>query len=83
MAKQYREHPEWFDLLEVDAYIDLCVDFAERLNPGFIIERFVSQSPKQLLIAPDWGLKNFEFTAKVLKRFSERKTYQGKLYKKQ
>lgn len=83
MAKQYREHPEWFDLFEVDAYIDLCVDFAERLNPGFIIERFVSQSPKQLLIAPDWGLKNFEFTAKVLKRFSERKTYQGKLYKKQ
>lgn len=80
MAKQYREHPEWFDLFEVDEYIDLCVDFAERLNPDFIIERFISQSPKQLLIAPDWGLKNFEFTAKILKRFSERNTYQGRLF---
>lgn len=81
MARQYREHPEWFNLFEVEDYIDLCIDFTERLNPDFIIERFVSQSPKSLLIAPDWGLKNFEFTAKVLKRFNERKAYQGRLYK--
>ena len=26
------------------------------------IRRFVSQSPKELLIAPKWGLKNYEFT---------------------
>lgn len=82
MARQYREHPEWFNLFEVDDYIDLCIDFAEKLNPDFIIERFISQSPKQLLIAPDWGLKNFEFTAKVLKKFEERKTWQGRLYRK-
>lgn len=81
MAKQYKEHPEWFDLFEVDDYINLCLDFAERLNSDIIIERFVSQSPKSLLIAPDWGLKNFEFTAKVLKRFAERSTWQGKYYK--
>lgn len=80
MAKQYQEHPEWFNLFEVSEYIDLCIDFAERLNPHIIIERFVSQSPKSLLIAPDWGLKNFEFTAKILKRFSERNTWQGRLY---
>jgi len=80
MAKQYREHPEWFKLFDVDEYIDLCIDFAERLKPEIIIERFVSQSPKSLLIAPDWGLKNFEFTAKVLKRFSTRNTWQGKEY---
>jgi len=81
MAKQYMEHPEWFDLFKVDDYIDLCIDFAERLNPNIIIERFISQSPKQLLIAPDWGLKNFEFTAKILKRFEERDTYQGRLFR--
>lgn len=80
MARQYREHPEWFNLFEVDEYIDLCIDFAERLNPEFYIERFVSQSPKELLIAPDWGLKNFEFTNKVLKRFTQRDTRQGRLF---
>ena len=80
MARQYREHPEWFDLFEIDDYIDLCVDFAERLNPDFIIERFVSQSPTSLLIAPNWGTKNNEFTAKVIRRFAERNTWQGRLY---
>lgn len=80
MARQYREHPEWFNLFEIDEYVDLCIDFAERLNPEFYIERFVSQSPKELLIAPDWGLKNFEFTNKVLKRFIQRETCQGHLF---
>lgn len=80
MADQFRVHPEWFRLYEVDEYIDLCIDFVEVLNPGFYIERFVSQSPKELLIAPDWGLKNYEFTAKILKRFKIRNTFQGRLF---
>ncbi|MEN9917746.1 MAG: hypothetical protein RL662_182 [Bacteroidota bacterium] len=80
MAKQHREQPDLFNLFEVNDYIDLCIDFSERLNPSFIIERFVSQSPESLLIAPKWGLKNFEFTAKILKRFTERKAWQGRLF---
>lgn len=78
MAKQYKEHPEWFNLFDVNEYIDCVVDFCERLNPSFILERFVSQSPKELLIAPEWGLKNFEFVDKVRKKFRERNTWQGK-----
>lgn len=81
MAREHRENPDSFNLFTAEEYIDLCIDFAERLNPNFIIERFISQSPKSLLIAPDWGLKNFEFTAKIQKRFAERQTYQGRLYK--
>ena len=80
MAEQFEETPEKFHLYSVNEYIDLCIDFIERLNPAFVLERFVSQSPKELLIAPDWGLKNFEFTAKVNKRFAERNTWQGRLF---
>lgn len=79
MAKEYRLLPESFYLFGPEEYIDLCVDFAERLNPAFHIERFASQSPKELLIAPDWGLKNNELTEKVNKRFRERETWQGRL----
>lgn len=82
MAKEYAEHPEWFHLYSVDEYIDLVIDFIERLRPDIVVERFVSQSPKELLIAPDWGLKNFEFTAKVNRRIAERDTWQGRLYSK-
>ena len=81
MAKQFIEHPELFSLFNVDDYIELCVDFVERLKPTFVVERFVSQSPKSLLIAPDWGMKNFEFTNKVTECFEKRKTWQGRLYK--
>ena len=79
MAKEYAEHPNLFHLYTVDEYIELVIDFIERLNPSIVVERFVSQSPKELLIAPDWGLKNFEFTAKVNKRIAERNTWQGRL----
>ena len=80
MAKEFEESPADFHLYSVDEYIDLVIDFVERLNPDIVVERFISQSPKELLIAPDWGLKNYEFTAKVLKRFAERNTWQGRRY---
>ena len=79
MSEQFAEHPEWFQLYSAEEYIDLAIDFLELLNPEIAVERFVSQSPKNLLIAPEWGLKNFEFTAKIEKRLVERDTWQGKL----
>ena len=81
MEEQYQQHPEWFQLYTADEYIELIVDFLEVLNPEIIIERFISQSPKALLTAPIWGLKNFEFVAKVEKRLRQRETWQGKCYK--
>jgi hypothetical protein len=76
MAKEFRLLPEF----ELDEYVDLCVDFAERLNPEIYIERFTSQSPKKLLIAPAWDQKNHVMTEKIKKRFYERETWQGRLY---
>ena len=73
LAQQVKEHPGIFHHYTVDEYIDLCIDFMERLNPNFFIDRFVSQSPADLLIAPAWGLKNYEFTAKLMKRLQEMK----------
>lgn len=80
MAKEYRLLPESFHLFELDEYVDLCVDFSERLNPSFYIERFASQSPPSLLIAPDWRVKNYELTDKVMKRFLKRETWQGRKF---
>jgi hypothetical protein len=80
MAQQFTEHPERFHIYTAEEYIDLCVDFLERLNPKIAIERFVSQSPKELLLAPDWGLKNFEFIDKIEKKLEERDTWQGRYF---
>ncbi len=80
MAEQYVQFPEWFHLYNVNEYIDLAIDFLERFNPNIAVERFVSQSPEKYLIAPIWGLKNFEFVDKIEKRMEERDTRQGRFY---
>jgi radical SAM protein (TIGR01212 family) len=77
MEQEFIAHPERFTLYTPFEYADLTVDFLERLNPQIAVERFISQSPKELLIAPDWGLKNFEFTALVYKQFKQHHTRQG------
>ncbi len=81
LARQYNENPERFHLYTAEEYIELVVDYLELLNPAIIVERFISQAPPDLLIAPKWGLKNFEFVAKVEKRLAERNTWQGRLFK--
>lgn len=80
MAYEFEHAPEEFHLFTADEYIDLAIDYVEHLRPDIVLERFVSQSPKELLLAPDWGLKNHEFTTKVQKRMKKRNSYQGKCY---
>jgi radical SAM protein (TIGR01212 family) len=80
MEKEFITHPERFNLYTPLEYANLVVDFLERLNPQIAVERFISQSPKELLIAPDWGIKNFEFMVFVNKQFEIRRTRQGILY---
>jgi uncharacterized protein len=80
MAVQYEQQPDSFRLFSVGEYVDLVVDYLERLNPAIVVERFVSQSPDGLLIAPRWGLKNFEFVTKVDKRLEEKETWQGRIF---
>lgn len=80
MSVEYKQSPEDFNLFDADEYIELIIDYLELLNPSIIVERFVSQSPRDLLIAPKWGLKNFEFVDKLNKRLEERDTWQGRLY---
>lgn len=78
MAREYEERPEDFHLYTVDEYIDLAIDYIERLPGTMVIERFISQSPRSLLIAPDWGMKNYQFVDRLRRRMQERDTWQGK-----
>jgi radical SAM protein (TIGR01212 family) len=78
MAHEYSKFPERFHPFSVDEYTDLVVNYLENLNPAIIVERFVSSAPDNMVIAPRWGLKNYEFVAKVEKRLQEQDTWQGK-----
>ena len=67
MAGEYLRSPSDFHLFTEEEYIELCVDFVHRLRSDIVLERFVSQAPQELLLAPRWGWKNYEFTAKIRK----------------
>jgi radical SAM protein (TIGR01212 family) len=77
----YEREPDHFNLYTAEDFTELVVDFLELMNPRIVMERFISQAPHDLLIAPRWGLKNFEFVGKVEKRLKERDSWQGRLYK--
>jgi radical SAM protein (TIGR01212 family) len=79
-GEKYLENPEQFRIFETEEYIDLIIPFLERLTPRIVVERLVSQAPSKLLLAPRWGLKNFQFVEIVRKRMIERNTWQGCLY---
>lgn len=57
-------------LWSAEQYIDLCCNIVKRISNKIAIERFVSQSPDELLISPRWGLKNYQFTNLLLKKLS-------------
>ncbi|HBL77324.1 MAG: TIGR01212 family radical SAM protein [Bacteroidetes bacterium GWF2_42_66] len=81
LYKDYRQNSDGFHIFSVGEYTDLVIDYLEVLNPAIVVERFVSEAPAEMVIAPKWGLKNFEFVAKVEKRLAERDTWQGRLFR--
>lgn len=78
LARLYEEKP--FHLYSVDEYIHLVAGYIQRLRPTMVLERFVSQSPKNLLLAPKWGLKNYEFTNLLNNYLLRNNITQGELY---
>ena len=59
LAREYAEQP--WAVPTAEEYIDLVLNYISRLPYGLVMERFVSQSPPEMVIAPLWGLKNHEF----------------------
>ena len=80
MHQEYLRNQNEFHMFTIEEYLKLCVKYLELLNPKIIVERFISEAPDDLLVAPRWGLKNFEFTAKLEKLLEERDTWQGRLF---
>ena len=80
LAEEFAANP--FHIYTVDEYIKLIAEYIQRLRPDLILERFVSQSPKELLIAPHWGLKNYEFTNLLVNYLKQHEIHQGQFFLK-
>lgn len=76
-ARQYAANPRQFSPYSLTEYVHLVADFIERLHPSIAVERFVSQSPASLLVAPRWGVKPDEVVRLVCEELAQRSTCQG------
>lgn len=69
LAKEYEAHP--FHVFSAEEYVNLVIRYVSQLRNDLVLERFVSQSPPNMVIAPKWGLKNHEFIDLLNKRIRE------------
>ena len=77
LAKIYQETP--FHVYSIEEYIELVSNYIQLLRKEIVLERFVSQSPADLLVAPRWGIKNYEFTNLLVNHLRKHHIHQGQL----
>ena len=78
LEREYSEHP--FHLYTPEEYIGLLTEYIRRLRPNIVLDRFTSQSPADMLVAPRWGLKNHEFANRLANHMRAVGAHQGQLY---
>lgn len=61
LYRQWIENPDWVKPYELEDYLYLCRQIIEIVPEHIVIERYLSQSPPELVAAPKWGLKNYQF----------------------
>ena len=72
---------EPFKVLTLNEYKDIVCDQLERLDPSIIIHRLTGDSPKELLIEPQWSLKKFIVMNEIDKEMRLRGSKQGCKFK--
>ena len=75
MAREYEQSP--FRLFTAEEYIDAVISYISHIRRDVVLERFVSSSPKDLLLAPNWNIKNYEFVEMLKKKMRESGASQG------
>ena len=78
LEKIYEQKP--FYIYTPEEYIKLIARYIQHLRKDLVLERFVSQSPEELLVTPHWGLKNYEFTNLLVNYLRQHHIRQGQLF---
>ncbi|MDE7438656.1 MAG: TIGR01212 family radical SAM protein [Muribaculaceae bacterium] len=55
----------------IETYIDLCIKIIKLVPQHIAIERFLASSPQGRVVAPKWGMKNYEFVNLLRSRLAD------------
>lgn len=64
-------------IFEFPEYVNLVVEYLERLDPEMVIQRLTADGPSELLIAPKWANEKKRTIDKIEKELLKRNTRQG------
>jgi len=78
LGREYERRP--FALMGYQEYLDLVVDFLERLDPRLRIERLFGLAPEDLLLGPRWDRTKAAIQYDIEQALVNRNTHQGRLY---
>jgi len=67
-------------MLEMQEYVELAVDFIERLPPETLIQRLTGDGPRSILLAPMWSMNKWEVLNAIDDELERRGTVQGVKY---
>ncbi len=71
LAQMYREDPSQIRLFTAQEYAETVARFIKTARKEIFYDRFVSETPPSMLIAPAWGLKPQAFNQKLNQLFTE------------
>lgn len=78
LARQYARGE--VSVMERDEYVEVLIDFLERLPPEMVVQRLMGDAPVKHMIAPQWTMDKQGFLRHVNRRLEERNTWQGRLF---
>jgi radical SAM protein (TIGR01212 family) len=70
-------------MLSMEEYVRLVVDFIELLPPETIIQRLTGDGPRDMLLAPAWSLNKWEVLNAIDAELENRDSWQGKCYREE
>jgi radical SAM protein (TIGR01212 family) len=71
---------EKIEMLEMDEYVELVVDFIEMLPPETLIHRLTGDGPRDILLAPLWSMNKWEVLNAIDDELERRGSKQGDKY---
>ena len=81
MEHEYLNKSHDFTRFSLDEYMDFVIKFTEKLSPAIMIDRFLSEVPPRFLTNSSWGLIRYDQVLnKIISRFEELGTWQGRFY---
>ena len=76
LAKEYQKGD--YTPLTLERFVDLSVDFLERIPPHLLVHRLNAHAPRDLTLAPDWSVNKLAIFNAVEKELVKRDSWQGK-----